>query len=912
MPVDTTKPTDRRRVHRREHDPSSAREIELKRSRGEISCAECRRLKIKCDKQIPCQSCQRRGCAALCPNGSLATGQGTRFVIAATEHLHRRIARMSDRIRQLEDALSVLQASHSKEPHPILQDAFLAIDNEPEPDPGQEADSDDGELSTEAINAFGTMSISDHGTSRFFGPTGGSEGLLLIDGEDTIGSPGSSHQTDSSAGSKSPLSSDLTRFSYAFPFTPMGPTESQVDLIRAHLPPWELAVTIAETYLSNAAWLFRGVSRIQLMDEMLPAIYKKRIVYPPDDYGGPHDLALLLSIFAVGRIVDISLPQSVSEAEGEHYNQLALAALCLRPVLERPSMVTIQALHLSSIYNAMCGSEVSGGESSMETTWSLIALAAHLAQTVHRDSARWETNPKVVQRRRMLFWDLFIADSWHTLSTGRPPAFNRVYIDCQFPQDDEVPQTLDGGSVTGFGTWGFRFAYECVAEVAARTLTATAPRYSEIMDLDRKIREFAIPADALAMLKGGTDVDPTKIPLSGSMTVFVLSHTREVILLFIHRSFFAQALIEDPVNPIRSPYSHSFLASVRAASTILHVVREQFAIHPAIVSRFWSTWTYAFSAAIVFGVIVTRGPRSSLADNAMAELDQACDMFAQAAKLNRRAAKAHTILSRLKDKAHRILAASRTTDPTVSQAADGAAWDIKQEELDDELDIFAGRTKVLRSSGSAGSPSQMSMNTSQDFTPKSSNSREGTAAVPYDAAVYEHRAPVQAPVLNDWLARQEQVQAYGGDPYLPHPLAPAHHHAPRSGVQHTKYEELAESPSHDPHNPYEYVLYHPPPQPSHRGTFPPRADAYAPPPPQMHVSEVPPYAQQQYAAPAYPPYAPHPHALALGGPPGAQQQQYTPPDLAQLGLATTSGSSRMNETWTSFMQRSGILDGSNM
>jgi hypothetical protein len=84
MPLDPSKHhQDRRRLAR---DPISAvrqdgmfsREIEMKRNRGEISCAECRRcvaphtpllarphplcvparLKIKCDKQIPCQSCQ--------------------------------------------------------------------------------------------------------------------------------------------------------------------------------------------------------------------------------------------------------------------------------------------------------------------------------------------------------------------------------------------------------------------------------------------------------------------------------------------------------------------------------------------------------------------------------------------------------------------------------------------------------------------------------------------------------------------------------------------------------------------------------------------------------------------------------------------------------------------------------------
>jgi hypothetical protein len=88
-------------------------------------------------------SCKRRGCSAICPNGSLITGTsfplficaliltgtqvrepGTcllrnslldarclicpRFVLADTEKLHQKIGTMSDRIRQLEDALAIL------------------------------------------------------------------------------------------------------------------------------------------------------------------------------------------------------------------------------------------------------------------------------------------------------------------------------------------------------------------------------------------------------------------------------------------------------------------------------------------------------------------------------------------------------------------------------------------------------------------------------------------------------------------------------------------------------------------------------------------------------------------------------------------------------------------------------------
>jgi hypothetical protein len=70
-------------------------------------------------------------------------------------------------------------------------------------------------------------------------------------------------------------------------------------------------------------------------------------------------------------------------------------------------------------------------------------------------------------------------------------------------------------------SWGFRFAYEGLAEVIARTLTATSPRYSTIKELDRKVREMQIPPQALEALCGGPGVDPTFLPLS----VFMLAST---------------------------------------------------------------------------------------------------------------------------------------------------------------------------------------------------------------------------------------------------------------------------------------------------------------------------------------------------------------------------------------------------
>lgn len=56
------------------------------------SCAECRRLKAKCDRVFPCSNCRRRGCALVCPDGDLSCMQGKRLVLASTEQLHDRVS----------------------------------------------------------------------------------------------------------------------------------------------------------------------------------------------------------------------------------------------------------------------------------------------------------------------------------------------------------------------------------------------------------------------------------------------------------------------------------------------------------------------------------------------------------------------------------------------------------------------------------------------------------------------------------------------------------------------------------------------------------------------------------------------------------------------------------------------------
>jgi hypothetical protein len=54
----------------------------------------------------------------------------------------------------------------------------------------------------------------------------------------------------------------------------------------------------------------------------------------------------------------------------------------------------------------------------------------------------------------------------------------------------------------------------------------------------------------------------------------------------------------DEVDPSASQFSHSFFAAYKAACVILAATREQFDRSPALSSRIWRIWSFAFSAAV--------------------------------------------------------------------------------------------------------------------------------------------------------------------------------------------------------------------------------------------------------------------------------------------------------------------------
>lgn len=141
-----------------------------------MSCAECRRLKLRCDRNVPCEKCTKRGCAAICPNGSLATGRtNNRFVLANTEQLHAQIESMTRRIQELENGLGTVYATISKEKHPLLSGEDTSTQGSSSADvpmfadPSPPVETDPSVYGDDVIDCFGTLSVGTKGDSCFYG-----------------------------------------------------------------------------------------------------------------------------------------------------------------------------------------------------------------------------------------------------------------------------------------------------------------------------------------------------------------------------------------------------------------------------------------------------------------------------------------------------------------------------------------------------------------------------------------------------------------------------------------------------------------------------------------------------------------------------------------------------------------------
>jgi hypothetical protein len=169
-----------------------------------------------------------------------------------------------------------------------------------------------------------------------------------------------------------------------------------IPILDDYLPTYERATALAEAYLENVNWLPRPIQREQIMEELLPMLYKHRgkVGAHKIDENHPHIdfwrmkvvkrmhfLGLAYALFACGSAADLT--QAADTLEGKTFNYLARAAVNSTSVFDTgASMENVQALMLlASVAFFTCEAP------SLESSWKMMSFAHLLGVSV--SITRW-------------------------------------------------------------------------------------------------------------------------------------------------------------------------------------------------------------------------------------------------------------------------------------------------------------------------------------------------------------------------------------------------------------------------------------------------------------------------------------------------------------------------------------------
>ncbi|KAJ3994298.1 fungal-specific transcription factor domain-containing protein [Lentinula boryana] len=743
-----------------------------KRRGTALSCAECRRLKLKCSRVFPCGNCVKKGCGAICPDGSLTTGKGNRFVLANTEDLHDKISQLATRVRQLEDALAHSHSISSPQPHPLLSDDLLQIKRPLERERTDGAQSKEKKPDTnDTIDAMGSLSISERGRSTFFGQTANSWYLLRNEQ--------GSDEEEKSPGSDLSIPSDVPWLSYAFPFTPASLTKDAVrNNIIALLPDPSLAQRLCELYYRHAAWMYTPVSKHEFYEMVYRPIYNTETGFP---IIGSHYLAIMFMVLAIGTLLDIDRPSHSQEAT--QYYELGRAALAVDSVFEEQSIPAIQALLLMCHY--MFLDDIEGPR------WATMGIVVKLAQSVglHRDSGKWNLDSDETLRRRCLLWEIFTYDSWQSLTYGRPPSFALAHIDTEKPF--AKTKGAHGEVEMSFAAWKHSFCSECLSIVMEQAFGARPPSYKVIQDMDKKVRSFYVPPSLQIPGFGKTPIGQEleqQPAIQLIMQRYIAFAIREISLFYLHRGFFARALEDSPNDPMGSKYAPSVLAAYTSACSFVSLIDSMFRQYPVLTERMWFLFTHVFSCSIVLGSIACK-VQMAIAPSALSHLDTAHKLFLSTNQ-NSRKAKVLPILHRLKERAHAVLAGIVAAGSPLSSGSPP----IKSEE--DELAALGGMTRLVPRKPSSAPSTPSYSGSSPKSDPASPSPVQSTIPEqsPYHSP--DQTTTWQYPIGQEY-AEQSQYPHYSpeadssmrySDPHLQHGISPMNGMTdPYFGYSNTQY-----------------------------------------------------------------------------------------------------------------------------
>ncbi|ORX34053.1 fungal-specific transcription factor domain-domain-containing protein [Kockovaella imperatae] len=632
------------------------------------SCAECKRLKLKCSRQWPCTTCIKRGCAHVCPTGETRIIKGKRVVSAETEALN-------DRIAELEKALAHAHARHSLDTHPLLLHSYHKFDVKPQV---QALDLQRGEAQIE--QAFGTLTMGRDGQARFIGGLAGSEYLQDGDEKPNRGRPvfseasGLATPPETAGLHVSPRFDgidDLWEPALGLVAPGRGGTNTGPRTVLGRLPSWddEGSILVAN-YRDNVDWMHHPIPRVTFEQDYL-TVYDAK--YPPN----ANKLACVFIVMGLGALFDLDgshskfHPRKGSASDPDLLDQHRAQELyrngvaCLQAEgASQPSLASVQALLLCATFLLN-----TDDTSAPETAWLILGTAVKMAQRLglHRDGDVFGLSPKETAERRRVWWELMMQDRLQALCFGRPCTSSNKSCDTMFPSSHDHLTT----EKHAFHGQMYRLARMTEQVIDLQTQNDAAS-VEQILRIDQNIQDFtdSMPECLMAGVATGS------LPLDHEVHPHLVLQRLTIRLLVAHvrvllnRSAFAQALRNNPDDPSTGRSGKSFVSLFENALEIINSLNALIIYHPSLVTRWWFYWNHCASACVCLAAVAIRAPNCPFASPAYHALTRAVGIC-QALKDGTRAKRVLPPLIRLQERASDALH-GQTQDATGLRGTNGS------------------------------------------------------------------------------------------------------------------------------------------------------------------------------------------------------------------------------------------------
>lgn len=166
--------------------------------------------------------------------------------------------------------------------------------------------------------------------------------------------------------------------------------------------------------------------------------------------------------------------------------------------------------------------------------------------------------------------------------------------------------------------WKLRYAATCLTLSLQHVFCANSPSYSILINVDKELRQSPIPEHLRCPVDASDadcswSIDPAKASqqycvsnihecslfLSYSSIPQEQSLTPEYLdLLYIHRSYFAQAMRAEPLDPLQHKYAFSVQAVYASARRLILGMQGLCFYHRSAARRQWFLWSSMFSGCV--------------------------------------------------------------------------------------------------------------------------------------------------------------------------------------------------------------------------------------------------------------------------------------------------------------------------